>query len=167
MQMPVLQDKHSVVYGQQLYGTLYRTARFHQFQTEKKKKGPALIESHGSSTLCMWTSVRSIFLSSIAVFLSVFPCYVTQFFLRSQPLSLKVSCPLGSPNVFCFPPFSPLLLFVSFIFVIVHVQASLTRWICLKKKKKKRFQLLKPCKTFWIALKIWKMFSECFIFFLL
>lgn len=38
MQMPVLQDKHSVVYGQQLYGTLYRTARFHQIQTKKKKK---------------------------------------------------------------------------------------------------------------------------------
>lgn len=51
-------------------------------------------------------------------------------FLRSQPLPLKVSSPLGSPNVFCFPPFSSLLLFVSFIFVIVHVQASLTRWIC-------------------------------------
>lgn len=44
MQMPVLQDKHSVVYEQQLYGTLYRIARFHQFQTEKKK-GPALLES--------------------------------------------------------------------------------------------------------------------------
>lgn len=42
MQMPVLQDKHSVVYGQQLYGTLYRTARFHQFQTKKKKNGPSL-----------------------------------------------------------------------------------------------------------------------------
>lgn len=89
MQMPVLQDKHSVVYGQQLYGTLYWTARFHQFQTKKKKKGPALIESHGSSTLCMWTSDRSIFLSSIAVFLSVFPCYVTQFFSAPNLYTLK------------------------------------------------------------------------------
>lgn len=53
MQMPVLQDKHSVVYGQQLYGTLYRTARFHQFQNQEEKNGPALVQSHGSSTLCM------------------------------------------------------------------------------------------------------------------
>lgn len=44
--------------------------------------------------------------------------------------------------------------------VIVHVRASLNCWICLKKKNT---QLLKPCKTFWIALKTWKMFSECFI----
>ena len=52
MQMPVLQDKHSVIYGQQLYGTLYPTARFHQFQI-KKKNGPTLFQSCGSSTLCM------------------------------------------------------------------------------------------------------------------
>lgn len=54
-------------------------------KARREKKGPALIESYGSWTLCMWTSVRSIFLSSIAVFLSVFPCYVTQFFSASDP----------------------------------------------------------------------------------
>ena len=37
MQMPVLQDKYSIVYGQQLYGALYRTARFHQFQNQEEK----------------------------------------------------------------------------------------------------------------------------------
>lgn len=118
-----------------------------------------MIESYGSWTLCMWTSVRSIFLSSIAVFLSVFPCYVTQFFSASDPwpsrfhlLSVLLMC-------FAFLLLFPLLSFVSLIFVIVHVQASLTQWICLKKKKKKDFSCWSHAKHFELPLK----YGRCFL----
>lgn len=102
-----------------------------------------------------------LFSSPIAVFLSVFSCYVAQFFLCSRPS--KLSSPLGSPNVFCFTPFfSPFLLFVSFISVIVHVQVSLTQWICLKRKKtvlKRDFSCWSHAKHFELPLK----YGRCFL----
>lgn len=131
---------------------------FSSIPRREEKKGPALIESYGSWTLCMWTSVRSIFLSSIAVFLSVFPCYVTPFFSASDPwpsrfhlLSVLLMC-------FAFLLLFAFLSFVSLIFVIVHVQASLTQWICLKKKKKD-FSCWSHAKHFEMPLK----YGRCFL----
>lgn len=104
----------------------------------------------------MWTSVRSIFLSSIAVFLSVFPCYVTQFFSASDPLPSRFHLLSVLLMCFAFLLLFPLLSFVSLIFVIVHVQASLTQWICLKKKD---FSCWSHAKHFELPLK----YGRCFL----
>lgn len=56
MQMPVLQDEHSVVLLTAIsWHLLLKLHVFINSKQRKRKAGPALIESVGSSTLCMWT----------------------------------------------------------------------------------------------------------------
>ena len=124
----------------------------------RKKKGPALIESHGSSTLCMWTSVRSIFLSSIAVFLSVFPCYVTQFFSAPDPLPPKsfISSRFSSQCVLLSSFFSPSLV-CKFYFCNCACTSVTDSMDMLKKKRD--FSCWSHAKRFELPLK----YGRCFL----
>lgn len=124
----------------------------------RRKKGPALIESYGSSTLCMWTSVRSIFLSSIAVFLSVFPCYVTQCFSAPDPYPSRFHLLLVLLMCFVFLLFLPPSLVCKFYFCNCAC-TSVTDSMDMFKKKRRDFSCWSHAKRFELPLK----YGRCFL----
>lgn len=139
----------------------------------KKQTNPALVESHGSSTLCMWTSVRSIFpllFSCLSLCLSLLCDPIFLHSLTPPPHTHTLQMFISSRfslMCFAFLLFITPFLFVSFIFVIVHVQASLTWWKCKKtkqnNKKKKDFSCWSHAKCFELPLKYGSVFWMLYI----